>query len=89
MPGITVANLDKAGPGTQLGGGQSTWTVEGQPIVLLGDPITGHGLPPHAAPGMAEASSWMTIGGVPVVVAGKKATCGDAATGRPWFDIPV
>lgn len=85
--GIAVKSLDSAG-GMQLAGGQSEWTVEGQPIVLQGDAVMGHGLPPHAGPTMAEGSAWMTINGVPVVRAGNKATCGHASTGRPWFTLP-
>lgn len=85
--GITVKNLDTAG-GVQLAGQQSTWTVEGQPIVLLGDPVSGHGLPPHAAPVMAEGSDWMTIDGIPVVREGNLANCGHPATGRGWFTLP-
>lgn len=87
MPGITVKGSDSAG-GTQLAGGQSTWTVEGQPIVLLGDPVAGHGDAPHSGPSMAQGSSWMTIDGVPVVRQGHLASCGHAATGRSWFSIP-
>jgi uncharacterized Zn-binding protein involved in type VI secretion len=86
MPGITVKGLDSAG-GVQLGGGQSTWKVDGQPIVLLGDPVAGHAPGPHQGPTMAEGSAWMTLHGKPVVRAGHKATCGHAATGRPWFNI--
>lgn len=85
--GITVKGLDTAG-GVQLAGGQSEWTVEGQPIVLKGDPVSAHGLPPHAAPVMAAGSSWMTLNGVPVVRALNAATCGHAATGRAWFTLP-
>lgn len=86
MPGITVKALDSAG-GTQLAGQQSTWTVNGQPMVLLGDPIAPHGLPPHTAAVMVEGSAWMTLNGIPVVRAGKKASCGHSATGQSNFLI--
>lgn len=86
MPGITVKGKDSAG-GAQLAGGQGSWRVEGQLIVLKGDPVAGHGDSPHNRPTMAEGSSWMRINGVPVVRAGHKATCGHAATGRSWFNI--
>ena len=85
--GIAVKALDSAG-GAQLNGGQSFFSVESQPVVLLGDPITAHGLPPHAAPTMVEGSSWMTLNGVPVCRQGHLASCGHASTGRPWFTIP-
>lgn len=85
--GITVKGMDSAG-GAQLAGGQSGWKVDGQDIVLQGDSVVGHGLPPHAGPTMAQGSSWMTINGVPVVRQGHLATCGHPATGRPWFTLP-
>jgi uncharacterized Zn-binding protein involved in type VI secretion len=85
--GITVKGLDSAG-GVQLGGGQSSWSVEGQPIVLLGDPVAGHGQAPHNGPTMIEASGWMTLNGVPVVRAGNKASCNHPSTGRGWFTLP-
>lgn len=85
--GIAVKALDSAG-GSQLAGQQSEWTVEGQPIVLKGDPVVGHGLPPHAGPTMAEGSGWMTLNGIPVVREGNLATCGHASTGRGWFTLP-
>jgi uncharacterized Zn-binding protein involved in type VI secretion len=85
--GIAVKGLDSAG-GIQLAGGQSGWTVEGADIVLLGDPVAGHGLPPHAAPVMSQGSSWMTINGTPVVRQGHLASCGHPSTGRSWFTLP-
>lgn len=86
MPGITVKGADSAG-GTQLAGGQSTWKVNGQPIVLLGDPVAGHGQSPHSGPSMVQGSSWMTLHGIPVVRAGHLASCGHAATGQSNFLI--
>lgn len=86
MPGITVKGIDSA-VGAQKAGGQTTWFVNEQLIVLLGDPVEGHGLPPHAAPTMVQASGWMTINGVPVVHAGDKANCGHATTGQSNFLI--
>lgn len=85
--GIAVKGSDSAG-GTQLAGGQSKWKVEGQPIVLLGDPVAGHGDAPHSGPVMAAGSSWMTINGVPVVRQGNAASCGHPSTGRGWFTLP-
>lgn len=86
--GIAVNSLDSAG-GTQLNGGQNFFSVEGENVILLGDPVAGHGLPPHAAPVMAEGSSWMTINGTPVCREGHAASCGHPSTGRPWFRIPT
>jgi len=80
MPGIARVSLDSAG-GAQLGGGQNFVTVEGAIWVLLGDPVQSHGLPPHDAPVMAQGSSFVRIGGVPVCRAGHLASCGHASTG--------
>jgi uncharacterized Zn-binding protein involved in type VI secretion len=85
--GIAVQGLDAAG-GAQLNGGQSFFTVSGANVVLLGDPVAGHGLPPHAAPVMAAGSSWMDLNGIPVCRAGHTASCGHASSGRDWFVIP-
>lgn len=88
MPGIAVVGTDTAG-GAQLGGGNSWFKVEGQLAVVLGDPVAGHGPPPHSpTPHMVEASSWFKIDGIHVCRAGNLASCGHATTGRGWFNIP-
>lgn len=86
MPGITVKGSDSAG-GTQLAGGQSEFIVNGQPVVVLGDPVAGHGEPPHTSPTMVQGSSWMTWNGIPVVRAGHLASCGHSTTGQSNWDI--
>lgn len=85
--GITVKNIDSAG-GTQIGGSGAPWTVDGQPIVLKGDPVAGHGYVPHNAPSMVQGSAWMTIDGVPVCREGHLASCGHPTTGSDWFTLP-
>lgn len=85
--GIAVKSLDSAG-GAQLAGGQDWFNVQGQQVVLLGDPVTPHSIGIHLTPVMAEGSSWMTIDGVPVCREGHLASCGHASTGRSWFTIP-
>ena len=87
MSGITVKALDAAG-GAQLAGGQSFFRVDGQPVVLRGDPVTPHGAPPHLAPVMTGGSPVFRIGGVPVIRAGDVATCGHPTSGRGFFSIP-
>ena len=87
MTGIAVAGLDSAG-GKQLGGSQSFAQVEGQSIVVLGDPVQGHGQSPHNSPIMAQGSSWMTLNGIPVCCTGHRASCGHPSSGRPWFNLP-
>lgn len=86
MPGVAVKLLDSAG-GPQLAGGQSWFKVQSQPVVLLGDPVTPHGIGLHAGPTMVQASSWFKIGGIGVCRQGDLASCGDASTGRPWFVV--
>lgn len=85
--GIAVVGKDSAG-GSQLGGGQDSWFVEGAIIVLKGDPVKGHGKSPHASPSMSEGSGWFTIDGVPVCREGHSASCGHKSTGRGWFTLP-
>lgn len=88
MPGITVKALDAAG-GAQLAGGQDFVTVEDQLVVLLGDPVTPHGPPPHGPfpPIMVQGTDWLTINGVPVCREGHAASCGHPTTGRSWAEI--
>jgi len=87
--GIAVKALDFAG-GAQIGGHATPWTVEGQTIVCLGDPVTPHEPgPPHMPdPRMAEGSSWFTVDGIPVCREGHLATCLHATTGRAWWTLP-
>lgn len=87
--GIAVKTKDFAG-GAQIAGGQDFFSVEGELVVVLGDPVTPHPpFPPHSTnPVMAEASNWMTLNGIPVCREGHKANCGHPSTGRGWFTIP-
>lgn len=85
--GIARRTLDRAG-GAQLAGGQGWFRVDGQLVVLLGDPVEPHGPAAHAAPVMVEASTWLRLDGVPVCRAGNLASCGDPTTGAAWFVIP-
>jgi uncharacterized Zn-binding protein involved in type VI secretion len=80
MPGIARDGLDAAG-GAQLAGGQGSVHADGARVVVLGDPVAGHGEPPHAAPVMAQASGSVFAGGLPVCRAGDAASCGHATSG--------
>ncbi|MCI0429457.1 MAG: hypothetical protein L0210_02790 [Rhodospirillales bacterium] len=80
MPGIARQGLDAAG-GTQLGGAQITVYANGALVVLLGDPVAGHGPAPHAAPVMATASATVHVGGIRLCRAGDLASCGHASAG--------
>lgn len=80
MTGIARKGTDSAG-GTQLAGGQNFARCEGDLIVLLGDPVAGHGPSPHSAPVMAQASSFARINGIAICREGDAASCGHASTG--------
>jgi len=81
-PGATAAaNGNQAGPPYPN-------AVDGQRVVLLGDPIMPHGLGKHGAPVMAEGSDWLSLNGTPACREGHLASCGHPSTGRPWFRIP-
>lgn len=88
MAGVSVLMKNSAGAPI-IGPGAVPWNLEGSPISLLGDAVTGHGEPPHSGPTMVQGSSWFTIDGIPVVCAGCLASCGHAADGQVWFDIPM
>ena len=81
---ITVKAKDTAG-GTQLGGTQDFFRVDGQPAVVQGDPVAGHGGAPHDQPVMSESSSFFRVNGIGVCREGDQASCGHPATGRPFF----
>jgi uncharacterized Zn-binding protein involved in type VI secretion len=85
--GIAVKTLDSAGA-AHLGGKQSFFKVGGQPVIVEGDAITPHGRFPHAAPTMAQGSSWLKLNGLPACRAGHLATCQHPSTGQAWFKIP-
>ena len=89
MPGVARVGVDTAG-GTQLGGGQSWVTIDGAPVVLVGDAVASHAPcphpPSHCAATMATGSDWVTIGGTPICRAGDTASCGHASTGSDWVD---
>lgn len=84
---VSLVGTDSAG-GVIAGPGAPTWTWNGKKISLLGDLVTGHGLPPHTAPVIISASNWMTIDGVKVTRVGSMAGCGHGVTGSSDMDIP-
>lgn len=86
MAGVSVAGVDSAG-GALIAQGQGFVTINGALVIVLGDPVTPHGLPPHAAPVMASAVPWVTINGIPICVAGNVASCGHSSSGRSWVDV--
>lgn len=84
--GIAVKGLDHAG-GAQLAGAAPWYRVDGQAVVVQGNPVAGHGNAPHGAPVMVEGESWFRVAGVPVCRAGHVASCGHVTTGRSRFRL--
>lgn len=84
---VAMEDLDYAG-GVQLGGFTHTWRLQGKLVIVVTDPVQNHGSGAHAAPTMAEGSTWWTINGLSVCREGHQATCGHATTGQPWALIP-
>jgi len=56
----------------------------GAPVGTTGDPVAGHGLPPHSSPVTGPGSPIVLAQGVPVNRQGDVDTCGHLrATGNP------
>ena len=87
MPGIALVGVDTAG-GVQLGLQVPWFRINGQPIAVKGDRVSGHGIFPHSSPAMAEGSPPFRAGGIAVCREGHLATCGHPTTGRTFFRIP-
>lgn len=85
---VSLVGQSQAG-GVITGPGKPTWTIMGLPISLLNDDVAGHGTGAHAGPKMVEGSGWFSIGGIPVVRTGNKASCGHEANGNPWMNIAL
>ena len=78
MPGISRDN-DSAGG--DLIPSQSTVFANGEEVIVNGDSVSGHGIPPHDAPTMIAGSNKVYIGGIAVCNAGDSATCGHTSSG--------
>lgn len=88
MTGLARRQLDAAG-GTQLGGGQDWFTIDGEPVIVVGDLVAAHGRPPHSPqPTMVEGLDWFAIDGRAVCRAGHRASCGHPTSGTGWTDFP-
>lgn len=88
MPGVACVSVDVAG-GVQLGAQVAKFRVRGNPVVVVGDLVAPHGLPPHSPfPVMVQGTGKFRVGGIPVSREGHLASCGHATTGRSFFRIP-
>lgn len=77
--GAARVDIDVAG-GVIIGILAPTVFVNGTNISVIGDPVAGHGLPPHDAPVMVTGSSTVFANGIPVCRLGDVASCGDAVS---------
>lgn len=82
MGGLSRVLLDNAA-GVILSSPQAFVRIGGAQVAVEGATVAGHGTGAHAAPvfGSGSGSLFVKIGGIPVVLAGSAATCGDTATG--------
>lgn len=69
--------------GVHLAGPNGFVTINGAKWVTVGEINAPHGLPPHVPAGdlMAQGSSFVTINGIPVCIAGHVSACGHPTTG--------
>ena len=89
MPAVQRVG-DANGAGGVAQGGIATVRVNGQPIIVNGNPVTAHAPwpqrrnnphPPHAAATTTGGNGTVKAGGVPVVTTGCADTCGHARAG--------
>lgn len=82
MGGISRAGIDTAG-GVIRGGGQAIARINGVAMVVVNDAVLAHGSGSHQSAKMVQGSAIIRVNGVPVVMAGCRASCGHIATGSP------
>lgn len=89
MPAVQRVG-DANGAGGVAQGGVASVRVNGQPIIVDGNPVTAHAPwpqrrnnphPPHAAATTTGGNGTVKAGGVPVVTTGCADTCGHARAG--------
>ena len=75
MSAAAIVGRSIAG-GVIIGPGAPTVLVNGSPVSTLGDAVTPHGEPPHAAAKIITSSKTVFAQGKGIVRAGDKASCG-------------
>lgn len=78
-------NIDIAGG--LLIASQSSVTISGDDIIVNGDHVTPHGLPPHNDATMIASQTSVSINGIDVIKSGDSATCGHIASGSNKVSI--
>lgn len=85
---ISLVGISKAG-GIIQGPGAVNFRINGAPVSLLGDDVTGHGSGSHASAKMVQGSGMFFINGIAVVRTGNLASCSDQADGFPKFRLGI
>lgn len=80
MGGVARVGVDTAG-GVVLPGPNATVMVNGLPAAVVGCPVAPHGDPPHSTAFLVTGSGSVFVGGLPLVRAGDRASCGHVVTG--------
>ena len=75
MSAAAIIGKSVAG-GVIIGPGAPTVLVNGSPVSTVGDAVTPHGEPPHAAAKIITSSKTVFAQGKGIVRAGDKASCG-------------
>lgn len=84
MPGVS-RNNDTAGG--DLIPSQNTVFANGKAIIINGNSVAPHGLPPHASATMVAGSNRVFVHGKKVVNAGDNATCGHSSSGSSDVNV--
>jgi uncharacterized Zn-binding protein involved in type VI secretion len=85
MPAVQRVG-DSNSAGGQATGGIASVRVNGQPIIVVGNKVTGHAPwgkphPPHATATVKGGSASVRAGGIPVIRTGDTDTCGHTRIG--------
>ena len=80
MPAVQRVG-DADGGGGVAQGGVASVRVNGRPVIVNGNSVTGHGKGPHGGPVTAGGNGTVRAGGIPVVTTGCADTCGHARAG--------
>lgn len=80
---MAAASIDTDAAGGDLIASASSTKFNNQKVVLNGDDVTPHGLPPHgpAPPTISASQSAFIVEGKAVVQSGDVASCGHTASG--------
>ena len=85
MPNSSL-EIDTAG-GKLISRGQNFVRYNGNKIIVLNDPVTPHGIPPHSSAVMISCSNFVRINNLGVVRQNDRASCGHIATASSTVNI--